>query len=298
MTERPLVFGILNTTPDSFSDGGLHLDVDTAVAHAVALVEAGADVIDVGGESTRPGAARVPIEEEQRRVLPVIGELASRGIVVSVDTMNAATARAAIAAGAWIVNDVSGGLADARMASVIADTDARYIAMHWRGHSTQMADRAHYGDVADEVRDELAGRLDALEEAGVARERVVLDPGIGFAKTARHNWEVLAGLDRIAELGAPLLVGASRKRFLGDLPVRGRFESEIEVLPVTARDLPTAVISAVAAMSGVWAVRVHDAAATATALDVVEAIAHARRDAADSRGSQVAVPPMIYRRGS
>ncbi len=298
MTERPLVFGILNTTPDSFSDGGLHLDVDSAVAHAAALVEAGADVIDVGGESTRPGAARVPIEEEQRRVLPVIGELASRGIVVSVDTMNAATARAAIAAGAWIVNDVSGGLADARMASVIADTDARYVAMHWRGHSTQMADRAHYGDVAGEVRDELAGRLDALEQAGVARERVVLDPGIGFAKTARHNWEVLAGLDRIAELGVPLLVGASRKRFLGDLPVRGRSEPETEVLPVTARDLPTAVISAVAAMSGVWAVRVHDAAATATALDVVEAIAHARRDAADSRAPQVTIPPTIDRRGS
>lgn len=298
MTERPLVFGIVNTTPDSFSDGGMHLGVDAAVAHAVALVEAGADVIDVGGESTRPGAARVPVEEEQRRVLPVVGELASRGIVVSVDTMNAATARAAIAAGAWIVNDVSGGLADERMASVIAETDARYVAMHWRGHSTEMADRAHYVDVVGEVRDELADRLDVLERAGVARDRIVLDPGIGFAKTAAHNWAVLAGLGRIADLGAPLLVGVSRKRFLADLPVRGAAERDGDTPPVSARDLPTAVISAVASMSGVWAVRVHDAAATATALDVVEAIGHARGGASDRRDPCAIVPPPIQERES
>lgn len=298
MSERPLVFGIVNATPDSFSDGGLHLHVDAAVARAVALVEAGADVIDVGGESTRPGAARVPVDEEQRRVMPVIGELASRGIVVSVDTMNAATARAAIAAGAWIVNDVSGGLADERMASVIADTDVRYIAMHWRGHSTEMADRAHYADVVGEVRDELAGRLDALERAGVARERVVLDPGIGFAKTSAHNWEVLAGLDRIAELGAPLLVGVSRKRFLGELPSRGRSETVEDVPQVSDRDLPTAVISAVAAMAGVWAVRVHDAAATATALDVVDALAAARRSAVDTLPPRESTTPTIQGRES
>jgi dihydropteroate synthase len=283
VTERPLIFGIVNTTPDSFSDGGLLPTVDAAVAHAVALVEAGADVIDVGGESTRPGARRVSLDEEQRRVLPVIGELASRGIVVSVDTMNAATARAAIAAGAWIVNDVSGGLADERMAAVIADTDARYVAMHWRGHSTEMADRARYDDVVGEVRDELAERLEALERAGVARDRIVLDPGIGFAKTAQHNWAVLAGLDRIASLGAPLLVGASRKRFLGELPVRapsGR-AGDAASLPVLDRDLPTAVISALAANAGVWAVRVHDAASTATALDVVDALAEAQRGSAE-----------------
>lgn len=272
MTARPLVFGIVNTTPDSFSDGGQHLEPSVAIEHAHRLVATGADVIDVGGESTRPGAARVPADEELRRVLPVIGELASSGIVVSVDTMNASTARAAIAAGAWIVNDVSGGLADPEMARVVADTDARYVAMHWRGHSTEMAARATYDDVVEDVRSELGARLDALTAAGIPFERIVLDPGLGFAKTSAHNWALLDGLDRLLELGAPLLIGASRKRFLGELPVRGSADAGGELGAADPRDLPTAVVSALAAQAGAWAVRVHDAASTSSALDVVDAL--------------------------
>ncbi|HEX6953990.1 MAG TPA: dihydropteroate synthase [Agromyces sp.] len=261
--------GVVNVTPDSFSDGGRWFDADAAIAHGLELAAAGADVLDVGGESTRPGAARVEPDEELRRVVPVIRELASRGLRVSVDTMRAATAAAAVEAGAEIINDVSAGLADEAMARIAAETGARYVAMHWRGHSDRMDELAEYSDVAAEVRDELAARVEALVEAGVARDRLILDPGLGFAKRGDHNWELLGRLDVLAELGLPLLVGASRKRFLGALLPEGA--------PVEDRDLPTAVVSALAARAGAWGVRVHDVRSTRVALDVASAWQSGRR---------------------
>jgi len=265
MPERPLVFGILNVTPDSFSDGGRYADPAEAVRQGVLLAREGADWIDVGGESTRPGADRIPGDEEQRRILPVIAALTEQGLRVSVDTMSADTARAALDAGAGIVNDVSGGLADPRMAEVVAAAGVPFVVMHWRGHSADMASRAVYADVVAEVRDELAARVQALTQQGVAGDRIILDPGIGFAKDATHNWRVLAGLSALRELGHPILVGASRKRFLGALP------SLSGTPDPAARDLPTAVVSALAALEGVWALRVHDVAGTAAALDIVDA---------------------------
>lgn len=264
-----LVMGVVNVTPDSFSDGGRWFDADAAVEHALELAAAGADVLDVGGESTRPGAARVDPDEELRRVIPVIRELAARGLRVSVDTMRAATAEAAVAAGADIINDVSAGLADEAMARIAAATGARYVAMHWRGHSDRMDELAEYADVARDVRDELARRVDALVDAGVAPERLILDPGLGFSKRGEQNWELLANLDVLAELGYPILVGASRKRFLGALLPDGA--------AVEQRDLPTAVISALAAQAGAWGVRVHDVASTRVALDVARAWQSGRR---------------------
>ena len=265
----PLVMGVVNVTPDSFSDGGRWFDADAAIAHGVELVAEGADLVDVGGESTRPGAARVEPEEELRRVVPVIRELAGRGIRVSVDTMRAATALAAVEAGAEIINDVSAGLADEAMGRIAAETGARYVAMHWRGHSDRMDGLAEYDDVAVEVRDELAARVDALVAAGVDPERLILDPGLGFAKRGEQNWQLLARLDVLAGLGLPILVGASRKRFLGALLPEGAAVEE--------RDLPTAVVSVLAAEAGAWGVRVHDVRATRRALDVLGAWQSGRR---------------------
>ncbi len=256
--------GILNVTPDSFSDGGRFEQLDAAVEHAAAMVAAGAQLVDVGGESTRPGAPRLPIDVEQRRVLPVIEALVQRGIPVSVDTMNASTALAAAGLGAEVINDVSGGLADEDMARVVIETGLLFIVMHWRGHSATMNQRATYGDVIVDVREELKRRLAELIVSGVRPDRIVLDPGLGFAKTAEQNWRLLAGLPALGTLGYPLLIGASRKRFLADLLPRDA--------PVTARDPATATISALAAQAGVAGVRVHDVAATRAAIDVWEAM--------------------------
>jgi len=249
---RTVVMGILNVTPDSFSDGGEYLDVDAAVAHGLALFGEGADLVDVGGESTRPGAQRASVETELARVVPVIRELSAAGVAISVDTMRAEVAVAAIGAGAVLVNDVSGGLADPAMLPAVADLGVDYVAMHWRGHSDRMADLATYDDVVAEVTEELADRLWAAVAAGVDRRRVILDPGLGFAKTAEHNWALLRGLEHLAGLGRPLLVGASRKRFLGELlagPGGPR--------PVRERDDAGTAITALLAASGVWGVRTH-----------------------------------------
>jgi len=270
VTPSTQVMGVLNVTPDSFSDGGKWATTDAAISHGLALQAEGADLIDVGGESTRPGAGRVSPAEEQSRIIPVITELARQGVVVSVDTLNAGTAAAAAAAGAVIINDVSGGLADPRMASVAADTGLTYIAMHWRGHAQKMDSLAVYGDVVAEVLAELSWRVDALTNAGVRRDKIVLDPGLGFAKLPAHNWQLLANLDAFDTLGLPVMVGASRKRFLaGVLP---------ETAGIEARDLPTAVLSVFAAQAGAWAVRVHDVAATRTALNVLAVVDSARME--------------------
>lgn len=257
MPSQPLIFGILNVTPDSFSDGGLWEDPDRAVQHARAMVADGADVIDVGGESTRPGATPIDAEEEQRRVLPVIRALCGEGIVVSVDTMRASTASAAVSLGATYVNDVSGGLFDPDMVTAVTHSPAVYIAMHWRGDSSVMDDRAVYDNVTRDVMSELQERVERIIEAGLEPNRLWLDPGLGFAKTPEHNWELLRNLDQLVNVGYPVLVGASRKRFLapfGDAPAD--------------RDEATAVISVLAAEAGAAAVRVHDVGRTARAFAV------------------------------
>lgn len=259
-----LIMGIVNVTPDSFSDGGRFLDPAAAVTHGLTLLAQGAAILDVGGESTRPGAARVPVEVEQERVVPVIHALVESGARVSIDTMNASTAAAAIAAGARIVNDVSGGLADPAMLDVVADSPADIVLGHWRGPSDQMYAAAQYRDVRREVMSELIGRIEAAAAAGIPPTRIVLDPGIGFAKRAEQNWDVLRSLRELDGLGPRLLVGTSRKRFLRDA-----IGAEPED---TARlDLATAVTSALAAREGVWGVRVHDVVATRDALAVARA---------------------------
>jgi len=270
--------GIVNVTPDSFSDGGLHASTETAVAHGLALLEQGADIIDIGGESTRPGATRPLVAEELDRVVPVIRELATAGAVVSVDTMRSEVATAALEAGARIVNDVSGGLADARMLEVVADAGAHYVAMHWRGHSDRMTELSDYPDgVVETVRRELGARRDACEAAGIGRDRLVLDPGLGFAKLAAHNWELLSCLDVLDGLGCPLLVGASRKSFLGALLAR-----DGEPRPVDEREHAHVALVALLAQRGVAVLRVHDVAATTDALRVVAAMSTRPRGAATS----------------
>lgn len=261
---RCLVMGVLNVTPDSFSDGGSYLTVEESVAHAMRLVSEGADVIDVGGESTRPGALRTSEQEELGRVVPVIRILASRGIPVSVDTMRASVAAAAVEAGAAFVNDVSGGLADPDMARCVAALKVPYVAMHWRGHSDRMESKSRYCDVVATVRDELHRRMDSLVAAGISPEQIILDPGLGFAKTTAHNWALLRRFDELATLGAPLLVGASRKRFLA-----GLFPDTSGAM--ADRDLATAAVSALVAARGAACVRVHDVRPTVAAVRVVEA---------------------------
>lgn len=259
----PLIMGVVNVTPDSFSDGGAWSDPPAAIAHGLQLIEQGAAIIDIGGESTRPGADRPAETEELRRILPVVRALGAAGAVVSVDTMRAAVAAAALEAGARLVNDVSGALADPAMAEVVAAAGVDIVAMHWRGHSADMQSRAHYDDVAADVCRELAARVVALTAAGIAPERIILDPGLGFAKLPEHNWALLRALPDLVATGHRVLVGASRKRFLG---LVGRTEETAR--PPDARDVATAVTSAYAADTGVWGIRVHDVAATRDALDV------------------------------
>ena len=257
---RCLVMGVLNVTPDSFSDGGRYLRLDSAVAHGYAMAQAGADIIDIGGESTRPGAQRISASEELRRVIPVARELVAAGIPVSIDTMRAEVAVALVSLGVQVVNDVSGGLGDPAMAGAIAELGVPFVAMHWRAHSAVMQQHTHYaGDIVTAVGDELARRTDSLVAAGVQFERIVVDPGIGFAKDAAHNWVLLSRLPELsARLRRPVLVGASRKRFL-------RRAAGASVL-----DAATASVSALAALAGARCVRVHDVASNLAAVRVAE----------------------------
>jgi dihydropteroate synthase len=239
-----LVMGILNVTPDSFADGGRHNEFDAAVARGLAMIAEGVDIIDIGGESTRPGAERVSEEVELNRTIPVITELAKHGVRISIDTMRASTAEAAVKVGASIVNDVSGGLADPEMLATVAGLQVPYIAMHWRGQSKDMNSKAVYGDVITEVIAELNERIDAALDAGIHRDKLIIDPGIGFAKGAEHNWAIIDSIDRFVAMGYPVLVGASRKRFLGGDSPDEREQATIEL----TKRLGT---------TGVWAVRVH-----------------------------------------
>ncbi|MHB0901684.1 dihydropteroate synthase [Streptomyces californicus] len=266
--DRCAVMGVVNVTPDSFSDGGRWFDTTAAVKRGLHLVSEGADLVDVGGESTRPGASRVDETEELRRVVPVVRGLASEGVTVSVDTMRARVAAEAVAAGAVLVNDVSGGLADPDMVPAVAETDVPFVVMHWRGFSASMNSRAVYGDVVAEVLDELRQRVDAVIEGGIAPERVVIDPGLGFAKDAAHDLALVARLDRLHTLGRPLLVAASRKRFLGHV-LAGPGSAPP---PARERDAATAAVSALSAAAGAWAVRVHEVRATADAVRVARAV--------------------------
>ena len=246
----PAIWGILNVTPDSFSDGGLYLQPSEAIARARQLLTDGASVIDVGAESSRPGAERVSMEEELRRLRPVVDALVAENIPVSVDTMRAEVAAEMVGVGAQIVNDISGGLADPEMFGTVAALDCTYVAMHWRGHSATMDGQAHYDGVAEDVAKELTDRADAAKEAGIAPERLMLDPGFGFAKGVDHNWKLIQNLDHIVTLGLPVLVGVSRKRFTG--AVLGRDHDPAD------RDGVSAVLSVLAAQAGVAAVRVHE----------------------------------------
>jgi len=239
-----LVMGILNVTPDSFADGGRHNDFDAAISRGLEMIAEGVDIIDIGGESTRPGADRVSEEQEIARTIPVIAELAKHGATISIDTMRASTAEAAINAGASIINDVSGGIADVAMLQTAARLKVPYIAMHWRGHSKDMNSKAVYGDVVTDVISELNERIEAALDAGIDKDKLIIDPGIGFAKDAEHNWAIIDSIDRFVAMGYPVLVGASRKRFLGGESPDEREQATIEL---------TKRLGA----TGIWAVRVH-----------------------------------------
>lgn len=263
---RCRVVGVVNVTPDSFSDGGLWFDSAAAIEHGLALTASGADIVDVGGESTRPGARRVDAAEELRRVLPVVAELAASGSVVSIDTMHADVARQAVEAGATLVNDVSGGLADPAMVPFIAASGMPFVVMHWRGPSADMQERAHYDDVVADVRRELAQRIAVIVDGGVGADQLIVDPGIGFGKNpdTDDNWALLRHLDALLELGRPVFVGASRKAFLGRLLATGD-----EPRPPAQRDHASSAVTALAAAAGAWGVRVHDVAADVDAVRVV-----------------------------
>jgi len=267
--DRPLVMGVVNVTPDSFSDGGRWFDPEAAIEHGLELLEDGADLLDIGGESTRPGATRPVVAEELDRVLPVITALAAEGATVSVDTMRGEVAEAALDAGAVVVNDVSGGLADPRILSVVADAGETYVAMHWRAHADTMQQHASYDDVVSDVVTELGQRVEAAMSAGIPADRVAVDPGLGFAKTHDHNWALLRRLDALDPIGAPVLVGSSRKSFLGALLA----DRHGAPRPVLDREAANAALTTIAAMAGVWGVRVHDVNASLDAVKVVTKLA-------------------------
>ena len=276
---RPLIMGVLNVTPDSFSDGGQFNSVAAALDHARLLIMGGANIIDVGGESTRPGAAQVSAEVEQERVLPVIAaivaeltETKNTSVQISIDTMNASTAKAAIAAGAHIINDVSGGLADEQMLHVAAASNATLVISHWRGFSNTMDSLAEYQNVAVEVAAELAARVAAAQAAGVARNKIVIDPGLGFAKDMKQNWQLVARLDELEKLQLPILVGASRKRFIAAALDAELDASESGQIGNERRDLATAVLTALLIQRKLWGVRVHNVIATSDAIAMVEAL--------------------------
>lgn len=266
---RTRVMGVINVTPDSFSDGGQWMDPETAIRHGLDMAASGADIIDVGGESTRPGAIRIEQDEELRRVIPVIRALTAEGVAVSVDTMRAAVAAQAIEAGAALINDVSGGRADDRMLAVAVESSTPIVLMHWRGHSATMQNLAVYDDVVSDVVAELTTQVDAAVAAGVPEGSIVIDPGLGFSKTGEQNWTVLANLDAFTALGYPLLVAASRKRFLGEFLA----DPDGALRPTDEREAATVAVSTVSALAGAWAVRVHEPRATADAVRVVARIA-------------------------
>ncbi|WP_073391931.1 dihydropteroate synthase [Jatrophihabitans endophyticus] len=265
--------GVLNTTPDSFSDGGRHAGVDAAVAHGLRLRDEGADLVDVGGESTRPGARRIDTAEELRRVLPVVRELAAAGVPLSIDTYRAAVADAALDAGAVMVNDVSGGLADPAMVDVVRAAGCPWSLMHWRAHAENMREHAVYDDVVADVRAELLARVESAVAAGIPASRLVIDPGLGFAKTGAHNWALLAALPALLEIGLPVLVAASRKSFLGTLLA----DAEGTPRAVGEREDATTAITAHCAAAGVWGVRVHEVRRSVDAARAVAAIRGAAR---------------------
>ena len=271
--DRPIVMGVLNVTPDSFSDGGSHFEVTSAIAHGITMQRDGADVIDVGGESTRPGSTRIDAQEELHRVLPVVSALVAAGVHVSIDTMRAEVARECVIAGACIVNDVSGGLADQAMYAAVAQLDVPYVIMHWRGHGSVMNSLASYADVSAEVFSEINERLVAATAAGVNPEAIIIDPGLGFSKEPDDNWQVLNQLAGLVDLGYPVLIGASRKRFLGSLLAASTGVPR----DFAERDAATNAISAIAAATGVWGVRVHNVKSAVDAVLVGQAWARGRQ---------------------
>jgi dihydropteroate synthase len=277
---KPQVMGVLNVTPDSFSDGSQYNSLESAVDHAKLLFTAGAQIIDIGGESTRPGATRITSEEEQQRVIPVIQAVSDLklDVQISIDTMNASTAELAIAAGAEIINDVSGGLADEQMFAVAAKHDVVIVISHWRGHSEIMNTLASYQNVAEEVAQELQVRVEAAIAAGIKRENIIVDPGLGFAKDMKQNWQLVSRLDEIEKLGLPILVGASRKRFIaGALD-----EEEPNSVSHERRDVATAVLTALLMQRKLWGVRVHNVLATVDAISIVSALHEGSADAENS----------------